>query len=64
VNGIEFLRARWSGTDKATERKMHGFIYVAVVGQQIIQLSSQDVEPHHGAALPVAEAAVQTFRKQ
>jgi hypothetical protein len=63
VNGIEFLRARWSGTDKATERKMHGFIYVAVVGNQIIQLSSQDVEPHHGAALPVAEAAVQTFRK-
>jgi hypothetical protein len=29
INGIEFLRARWSGMDKASDRKMHGLIVSA-----------------------------------
>jgi len=41
---------------------MHGFSYVSVDGGTIVQLSSQDVEPHHPSALKLAETAALTFR--
>jgi hypothetical protein len=42
---------------------MHGFNYVAMDGDKVIQLSSQDVAPHHRGALELAETAVLTFKK-
>ncbi len=63
VSGLTFARARWSGTEPNSGTRMHGLMYVAVDGRNIIQLSSQDVEPHHDAALRLAEAAVLTFQR-
>lgn len=63
INGINFIHAEWEGTDVATGKKMHGFMYVTIEGKDLIQISSQDVEPHHKAALKLAETAALTFHK-
>lgn len=63
VSGLTFGRVRWSGIEPAMGARTHGFIYVAVEGRRTIELSSQDVEPHHETALKVAEASALTFRK-
>jgi hypothetical protein len=55
INGLIFVRTFWSGTDI-------GLGYVTLVGEKIIQLSSQDVEPHHKEALELAESSVFTFK--
>jgi hypothetical protein len=64
VNGLTFVRARWSGTESAKGWKMHGFMYATQDGATFLQLSSQDVEPHHEHALKIAETAVLTFKKK
>jgi hypothetical protein len=64
INGLTFLRVRWSGTEAAKGWKMHGFMYVARDGPNFIQIASQDVEPNHAEALKLAEAAALTFRKK
>jgi hypothetical protein len=63
VNGMNFVRIRWSGMEPGRTRKMEGFIYVALDGTSVIQLGSQDVVPHGKQTLPLAEASVLTFRK-
>lgn len=62
INGLLFARTRWSGTDIRLGRKMYGFNYVTLVGEKVIQLSSQDIEPHHKEALELAEASAFTFK--
>jgi hypothetical protein len=64
LNGLTFLRTRWSGTEPGKGWKMHGIMYVAIDGRNFIQLASQDLEPHHEQALKLGETAVQTFRKK
>ncbi len=64
VNGLQFLRARWKGFDRARQRMRHGFHYMAQDGRTIICLGSIDVEPHDQRGLEVAEAAILTFRKK
>ena len=64
IHGVQFVRAYWHGTDIETGRPMHGFNYVAMDGDKVIQLSSQDVEPSHRGALELAETAVLTFKKR
>ena len=63
INGLVFARTRWQGEDTSSGLKMHGFVYVAFVHDTLVQLSSQDVEPHHEAALKLAESSVLTFKK-
>jgi hypothetical protein len=62
INGIRFVRARWSGTDTATKIPLRGFNYVGIIGNKVVQLSSQDVKTHFDA-LRVAETSALTFRK-
>jgi hypothetical protein len=64
ISGMNFLRARWTGTEPNKKWKMHGFIYVARDKSTFIQLSSQDVEPNHDSALKLAEASILTFKKK
>lgn len=64
INGLTFLRARWSGTDPAKNLKMHGFMYVARDGTTFIQLASQDIDPNHEPPLKLAETAILTFKKK
>lgn len=64
VNGLIFGRTRWSGLDLHTGWKMHGFVYVAIVGKTVIQLSSQDLEPHHEESLKLAELSLLTFKSR
>ena len=61
INGLLFVRTHWSGTDIRSGRKMYGFNYVTLVGEKIIQLSSQDVEPYHKESLELAESSAFTF---
>jgi hypothetical protein len=64
VNGMTFARISWTGTESEQKHKMRGFIYVALDGDSIIQLTSQDVLPVANQSVPLAEAAVLTFKKQ
>ena len=64
INGVYFVRTRWEGFDVSMGRKLYGFSYLAVIDKKIVQLSSQDVEQYQAAALSLAEAATQTFRKK
>jgi hypothetical protein len=63
IAGQVFARAYWAGTSAEHGVKMRGLNYVMVEGRTILQVSSQDVEPHHTEALKLAEASVLTFRK-
>jgi hypothetical protein len=64
INGLAFLRIRWSGTEPSKGWKMHGVMYAAFDGRAFIQLHTQDIEPHHEQALKIGEAATLTFRKK
>jgi hypothetical protein len=64
VNGVTFVRARWSGTELTTEKMMHGFSYVTIDKGLLVQISSQDVEPYDKETLGLAEAAALTFVKK
>jgi hypothetical protein len=64
VNGMNFARIRWTGTESVQNRKMEGFIYVAQDGNKIIQINCQDFVPEARQALPLAEASVLTFKKK
>jgi hypothetical protein len=64
VNGLDFLRARWSGTDPKTKAKTSGFTYVAQDGENSVTLSGQATGPDQENALKLAEAAVLTFKKK
>jgi hypothetical protein len=64
VNGLTFLRTRWSGTHPRNGWKVHGITYVAIDGQRCIQLQAWDAEPLQEQALKIGEAAAQTFTKQ
>jgi hypothetical protein len=55
VNGLTFVRAHFGG-DK--EGKRDGFMYVAKDGSTVIQITSQDAEPHHEHALKLAEGRI------
>lgn len=64
VNGMTFVRAQWSGTEITTDKKMRGFSYVTIADGWLVQISSQDVEPHDREVLELAEAAALTFLKK
>jgi hypothetical protein len=64
INGIEFVRINWSGTNTENNREMRGFAYVARDGDKILQISSQDIVPDGEKELPIAEAAILSFKKK
>jgi len=64
INGLTFLRARWSGTEPNKRWKMHGLVYMALDGTTLIEISTQDVEPNDKEALQVSEAAALTFKRK
>jgi len=64
VNGMTFVRSRWSGVDMNTGKKMRGFSYVTINNGELVQISSQDVEPNDKGDLEIAEAAALTFIKK
>jgi hypothetical protein len=64
INGLKFLRSRWTGTIPHRNWKMHGFTAIAIDGRKLIQITGQDSEPHYEHPLKVMEAAATTFRKK
>ena len=64
VNGLTFVRSRWSGTDTETQWNKHGIMYATRDGSTFIHLHIQDSEPHHEETLRLAEAAVLTFKRK
>ncbi len=63
VNGIKFVRVRWTGNEPALNADMEGFVYVAQDGNTILQLTSQDTVAEAKKTLPIAEASVLTLKK-
>lgn len=64
IDGIKFKRSYWEAIQPELGLRMSGFNYVAFDNGQLIQLSSQDFEPHAKETVALAEAAVLTFRKR
>ncbi len=62
VNGMTFLRARITGSNKVQNFKVHGFVYVALDGDKGIALAALEREANR-QALDVSEAAALTFKK-
>jgi len=63
IGGIKFIRSYWEGIDPKSGRPLHGFNYVAIDGERVINLSSQDTDPYHKETLLLTESAVLTFKK-
>ncbi len=63
IQGMKFVRIRWTGMDRKEKRKMQGWIMVAREGDTFIELSSQDVVPYAEQTLALAEAAARTFKR-
>jgi hypothetical protein len=63
INGMNFVRIRWKGTDPRRNAEMRGFAYVARDGDTIVQIASQDLMPETDKALSLAEASALTFKK-
>ena len=63
IGGVTFARARWTGVDPASGRKMQGVCYSALDGRTVIQFQTQDIEPQHEQSLPLGEAAALSFKK-
>jgi hypothetical protein len=64
INGLAFLRARWSGTEPNKGWKMHGLVFTTLNDTTFVQISTQDVEPNDKEALKISEAAAFTFKKK
>jgi hypothetical protein len=64
INGLTFLRTRWSATELNKGRKMHGVMYVAIDGRTFIELHAQDIEPYQEETVKIGEAAALTFKKK
>ena len=70
IDGRPFFRLHWTGTGRPVARKdlggrkMQGFIYFSIVGQNAIIMLAQDVEPEAENTLPLLEAAALTLRKK
>lgn len=64
IGELLFKRSRWSGTNLRSGLKIHGTNFVAIDGKTIIQIFTQDVEPHHVEALKLSEKAAQSFRRK
>lgn len=63
VNGLTFVRARWSGTDLQRGFPVNGFGYVFTDGKAYYTIGGQDIRPNGVTTLPLLEAAALTFRK-
>src|SRR5262245_5166161 len=63
IGGIKFIRSYWEGTEPKSGRPLHGFNYVAIDGERVINLSSQDTDPFYKESLLLTESAVLTFKK-
>jgi hypothetical protein len=61
INGIPFLRTRISGANGAL--RMTGFAYMALDQDNVIFFLSQDLVPHDGDSLRVAEASTLTLKR-
>ena len=60
VNGVNFHRIRWVGTDRESLVPMRGFVYVTIHENEVIYLSSQD-RLEYQADLNRANAAAMSF---
>jgi hypothetical protein len=63
VNGLDFLRTTWSGTNETRDFAMHGFAYVYIGSKSFYVLGGQDIEPYSDKTLKLSEAAALSFRK-
>jgi hypothetical protein len=63
IDGVTFARIRWEGRDPKNQWDLRGFVYVALDGDTILYLSSQDLKAPGAQALPLADAAVLSFKK-
>lgn len=63
VNGLPFLKTTSRATLRGMDRAFHGIQYGYRDKSCYVEISAQDVEPHHAETLKLLEASVLTFRK-
>jgi len=63
IQGTEFVRQSWAGIEKRFGAEMRGVMYVTMLDSKVIQLSTQDLEPHAEETIKLAESAIRTFAK-
>jgi hypothetical protein len=63
-HGLPFIGTRWKAIDRESQRPFRGFVYVTLSGKQVVEITGNDVEPHHEALFRAAGASVRTLRKR
>ncbi len=64
INGLAFAVTRWTGTNDLRGLDIAGFTYVAVDGNSLITISSEDAVGYDVQTLPITEASARTFRRR
>lgn len=64
INGVRFVRTRWSGVQLRSGNRIKGFTYCAEVGGLLFTLVARDTQPHDKQSAALAEAAVMSFRAE
>lgn len=62
IDGSEFMKKTWTGTEANQRADMNGIMYVGIVDDRIVALSIQDVSAEPTDAMKLAEAAALTFK--
>ena len=66
IGGIAFKRVYFKGlvSGAAGTRMAHGFAYVAIDGNSILNFQAEDVEPYNDETISVAQASILTIHKK
>ena len=62
IDGRSFAKQTWTGVDLVMKRKMQGIMFVGLFEGELVQLHTQDVEPHFDESLKLGEASILTFK--
>ncbi|MFK7768550.1 MAG: hypothetical protein AB8B55_15110 [Mariniblastus sp.] len=63
INGLEFARVKWNAFEPQTMNPMDGYMYVAIDGDKLYQLATQDIRMYKDTALELSNASILSFKK-
>jgi hypothetical protein len=63
LHGMPFARTYFSGLDKTSNKKLHGFFYVGIDSYNVIEIMGTDEDTDKSNMLKVAEASALTFAR-
>jgi len=63
LHGMPFARTHFSGLDKSSKKRLHGFFYVGIDSYNVIEIMGTDEYADKSNMLNVAEASALTFAR-